>query len=250
MQQQLINSVNLEGRNVVIEALNRGREIFEIYLDKNAKGEKIQDLISQAKKHGVKLTPVERTALDKMSKTDSHQGVIALAEKLKTYTITEILKEVENPFIFIVKEVLYEHNLGAILRSAAAAGADAVVVSGSRNSVLTPVVERVSMGASNVVKVCEESITSVLATIKRQGIKIVGVETSGTKYYFEEDLTGPIALVLGGEDSALSLPVIEKCDIVVRVPMNKNIQSLNLSVAAGIVMFEKLSQDFKKSLWK
>lgn len=250
MRQQSLNAVNLEGRNVVIEALVRGRKIFEIYLDKGAKGDKIDELASLAKKHNVTLTPCERERLDKMCKTDSHQGVIALAEKLETYSIAQILKSVPNPFILVIKEVLYEHNLGAILRSAAASGVHAVVVSGSRNSVITPVVERVSMGASNVVKVCEESITSALSAIRRQGIKVVGVETSGTKYYFEEDLTGPIALVLGGEDASLSLPVTQKCDIVVRVPMNNNVQSLNLSVAAGIVMFEKLAQDFKKSLWK
>lgn len=240
-----MNTINLEGRNVVIEALKRKRKIFEILLDKSAKGEKIEELVHLAKKFNIKISYVERSALDKISKTDSHQGIIGVAAPLRTYSIAEILKEVERPFIVIVKEVLYEHNLGAILRSAAAAGVDAVLVPPSQNVVLTPVVERVSMGASNVVKVCEESIQSALSVLKRAGVKIVGVEITGTKNYFEEDLTGSLALVLGGEDSSLSLPIIEKCDIVVRVPMHNAIQSLNLSVTAGILMYEKIRQESK-----
>ena len=199
-----MNTVNLEGRNVVIEALTRGRKIFEIFLDKGAKGDKVEGLINLSERKHVKLSMVERGYLDNISKTDSHQGVIALAEGVKTYTVSEVIKSVRNPFLVVIKEVLYEHNLGAILRSAAASGATAVVVPSSGREVLTPVVERVSMGASNVVKVCTESILSALTVIKRAGIKIVGVETTGTKDYFDEDLTGPLALVLGGEDSALS----------------------------------------------
>lgn len=246
-----MNVTNLEGRNVIVEALKRRRKIFEIFIDDKAKGNKIDEVVSLASKRGVKVTLTDRNRLDRMSKTDSHQGIIALCEPLRTYSISEVLKENRTPFIVIIMEVLYEHNLGAILRSAAASGVTAVVVSPSKNSVLTPVVERVSMGASNVVKVCEESVQSALSAIKREGIKIVGVEVSGTKDYFEEDLTGPIALVLGGEDESLSLPVIKKCDIVTRVPMQNDIQSLNLSVTAGILMYEKVAQDLKKKkLWK
>lgn len=240
-----MNVVNLEGRNVVFEAVKRKRKIFEIYIESNAKGDRIDEVRSLAKAFSVKVTHVERSFLDKISKTDSHQGVIALAEPLKTYTISQVLKEVENPFIIVVMEVLYEHNLGAILRTAAASGVDAVVVAPSKNGALTAVVERVSMGASNAVRVCEESIQSALSVIKREGIKIVGVEISGTKDYFDEDLTGSLALVLGGEDESLSLPVAKKCDIVVRMPMKNDIQSLNLSVSAGVLMFEKVRQERK-----
>ena len=241
-----MTTVNLEGRNVVVEALKRKRKIFEILIDKNSKGEKVTELCEMAKKAGIKATFVERAELDKISKTDSHQGVVALAEPVATYSVAQVLKEVKDPFFVILKEVLYEHNLGAVLRSAAAAGVSAVVVSPSKETSLTAVVERVSMGGSNIVRVCEESILSALSVIKRAGIKIVGVELSGSKYYFDEDLTGPIALVLGGENESLSLPIKEKCDIVVRVPMRNDIQSLNLSVAAGLVMFEKLKQEMKK----
>lgn len=238
-----MKETNLEGRNVVVEALKRQRKIFEILIDEGATGDKVLELSKLAAISGVKVTRVKRNDLDKISKTSLHQGVIARAQELPTYTIAKVLKEAESPFIVVIKEVMYEHNLGAVLRSAAAAGVDAVVVCSSRGGVLTPVVERVSMGASNVVKVCEESIQSVLSALKRTNVKIVGVEVLGNKNYFEEDLTGPIALVFGGEDAGLTLPVTDKCDIVVRVPMVNEVQSLNLSVTAGIVMYEKVRQD-------
>ncbi|MEK7595912.1 MAG: RNA methyltransferase [Patescibacteria group bacterium] len=241
-----MTQVNLEGRNVVLEALLRGRKIFEIFIDKNAKGGSIERIIKSAKEKVVKVTPVDRPFLQKISKTDSHQGIIALSEPIKTYSVSQIVKEVETPFIVVLKEVLYEHNLGAVLRSAAAAGVDAVVVSGSKDKVISPVVERVSMGASNAVKICIEGISSALTVIKRAGIKVVGVEASGSKFYFEEDMTGSLCLCFGGEDNSLALPQVKICDIVVRVPMENAIQSLNLSVAAGVVLFEKVRQDLCK----
>ena len=243
MREHFMSTTNLEGRNVVLEGLKRGRKIFEVVIDEGAKGDKIDDVVKEAKRLGIPVTHLRRERLDSIAKTDSHQGVIAKAQTLPTYSVASILKEEKNPFFVVVKDVLYEHNLGAILRSAAACGVDAVVVSGGKGNTLTPVVERVSMGGSNVVKVCEESILSALAALKRAGVKIVGVELTGEKNYFEEDLTGPVALVLGGEDSGLTLPIVDKCDIVVRVPMQNDMQSLNLSVTAGVLMYEKVRQE-------
>ncbi|MBI4091546.1 23S rRNA (guanosine(2251)-2'-O)-methyltransferase RlmB [candidate division WWE3 bacterium] len=244
MREHAMNASNLEGRNVVIEALKRKRKIFEILVDDGARGEKIRELINFARKENVKVTTADRTSLDALSKTDAHQGVIALAEPIATHSLSAVLKKDRSPFVVILREVLYEHNLGAVLRTAAAANVSAVVVPSAKGNVVSPVVERVSMGASNVVKVCTESVYSALAVLKKYDVKTVGVEVGGQKYYFEENLKGPIAFVLGGEDSSLSLPVKEKCDIVVRVPMGNDIQSLNLSVAAGIIMFEKVRQEF------
>lgn len=240
-----MKQTNLEGRNVVLDALTRDRKIFEILIDAGAKGDKIADIQKLAAKKGIKVSLVERAKLDKMSVTDSHQGIIGLAEPIQLSTLAHVLKEEQDPFILVLRDVLYEHNLGAILRSAAAAGVSAVVVDPGKKDVLTPVVERVSMGGSNVVKVCEESVYSALSQLKKAGVRIVGVEVGGTKNYFEDDLTGSVALVFGGEDEGLSLPIREKCDIVVSVPMQGGIQSLNLSVSVGVLLFEKVSQDYE-----
>ncbi len=239
-----MNTTSLEGRNVVLEALQRERKIFEILIDTSAKGDKIINIEKLAKEKDIKVTKSPRADLDRVAKTDSHQGVIAIAEAVEITSLGKILKSEDKLFIVIVKEVLYEHNLGAILRTAAACNVTCVVIPPSQGEALSPVVERVSMGASNIVRVCQESIQSALSIIKRAGIKIIGVETTGDKYYFEEDFTGSVALVLGGEDSSLSLPISRKCDIVVRMPMQNSVQSLNLSVAAAVVMFEKVRQEF------
>lgn len=241
-----MNTTSLEGRNVVLEALIRGRKIFEILIEERALGDKIIEIERLAKANDIKITKSQRANLDKVAKTDSHQGVIAIAQVKEISSLNKILKAKDKLFIMIIKEVLYEHNLGAILRTAAACNVSCVVIPPTQGEALSPVVERVSMGASNIVRVCQESVQSALSIIKRAGVKIIGVETTGEKYYFEEDFTGSVALVLGGEDAGLSLPIARKCDIVVRMPMQNSIQSLNLSVAAAVVMFEKVRQDFSK----
>lgn len=227
---------------MVMEALKRGRSVFDIYLDQGAGGEKIEELISLAKKNKVNVIKASRQYLDKLSKTESHQGVIATAEALKARKLSNIVYEIREPFIVVLREVLYEHNLGAVLRTACASGVDAVVVPPSNRVVVTPIVERVSMGASNCVPVVEEGIYSALSILKKAGVLLIGVEISGRENYFDADLTGPVAMVLGGENEGLSLPILEKCDIVVRVPMANGMQSLNQSVAAGILMFERVRQ--------
>lgn len=236
----------LEGRNVVVEALKRNRKIFEIKIDQGATGDKISDILGLAKSKRVITSFVSRKELDKLSKTDAHQGIIALAEPIKTVSLSDVLLKKKDPFIVVLREVLYEHNLGAVLRSASAAGADAIVVPPTQGNTISPVVERVSMGASNSIDVVALSTHSALSVLKKNGVKIVGVEITGDSYYFESDLTGPIALVFGGEDTGLSLPISQKCDIVVRVPMINDIQSLNQSVAVSIVLFEKVRQEIQK----
>lgn len=235
--------VTLEGRNVVVEALKRDRKIFEILIDKGASGEKIALVRELAKKAEVKVSFVSRKDLDRVSSTDNHQGIIGVAEQIKTQNLSTFLKENPEPFILVLREFMYEQNLGAILRSAAAGGVDAVVVPNSQKHPITPLVERVSMGASNEIAVIEASVHNALSTIKKHNLPIVGVELDGTVTYTEANLRGPLAIVLGGEDTGLSLPIEQKCDIVVRVPMMKGIQSLNLSVSAAILIYEKLRQD-------
>ncbi len=234
---------SIEGRNVVLEALKSGRKVFEIKIDGGAKGKKVDDIYASAAAVGVRVVRVPRTSLDKITKTGSHQGVIAIAEERHPVKLGEVLKASGSLFFVVLKDVSYEHNLGAVLRTASAAGASAVVIPPSRGNPLTPIVERVSMGASNKTPLVAEGVHSVLSELKRRGVKIVGVEVSGKSDYFDVDLTGDIALVFGGEDEGLSLPMVQKCDIVVRIPMSSGMQSLNQSVAAALIMYEKVRQE-------
>ena len=236
-------TTTLEGRNVVIEALKRGRRVFEIKIEASAGGDKIAEIKSLAARNGVTVAYAPKKELDRLSKTDSHQGVVAVAGQIQLQKLSDLLKANPSPFVVVLREVLYEHNLGAILRCACAAGVDAVILPPTKAHPLTPVVERVSMGASNCVGVVQESPYSALATLKKNGLSIVGVEDTGTINYFDADLRGPMAMIFGGEDAGLSLPIMEKCDIVVRVPMENALQSLNQSVSAALVMFEKVRQE-------
>jgi len=238
----------LEGRNVVIEALRRKRRrVYKVLLDERAKNNpKIRLLLELIAEMGTPLTRVRRDRLDQMSETGVHNGVIAFAEPLPHYTIAERMEEVftqgHDPFFVLADELNYEHNLGALLRSAMGAGVHGVVVPVRRGKGLTPVVQRVAMGGAEEVPVIREGISSSLMTLKRAGIPIVGADMDGAPPWSVR-LSGPVAIVLGGEDKGLTAPVRKKCDAIVGIPLAGGLDSLNVSVTGGILMFEKRRQD-------
>lgn len=237
----------LEGRNVVGEALRRGRRpVRRVLLDERARGGKVERILELAARRGVEVVPTPRRELDEMSVTGVHNGVIALAEPLPERTVKEVLAEVHaagrEPFFLLVDEVAYEHNLGAVLRSALGAGVDAVVVPVRRGKGLSPVVQRVAMGAAEEVPVVREGLSSALATLRRAGVRVVGADMDGEPYW-RVPMRGPLALVLGGEDKGLSPTLRKRCDAVAAVPLRGGLDSLNLSVTAGILAFEKRRQD-------
>lgn len=230
----------LEGRNVVVEALRRGRRALRhIYLDDAAKGD---DKVTEILEKGGKLVRrVPRHLLDRASQTGVHNGVIADADPLPELSLREVLAANRDPFLVLVDEVQYEHNLGAILRSALGAGVDAVIVPVQRGKGLSPVVHRVSMGGAEAVPLIREGISSSLAEIRRQGILVVGADMDGVPPW-EVDLTGPVAMVFGGEDKGLTDPVRKRCDVILGVPLLGNLESLNVSVTAALLMFERQRQ--------
>ncbi len=235
-----VSGERLEGRNVVLDALERGRRrVLRVWLDLGAKpDEKVSRILALA---GDRVTRVERALLDRMSVTGVHNGVIAEAEPLPELRVRDILAAKHDPFFVLVDEVQYEHNLGAVLRSALGAGVDAVVVPVQRGKGLSPVVHRVSMGGAEAVPLIREGISSALAEMRRAGVRIVGADMGGAPPW-ELDLTGPLALVLGGEDKGLTDPVRKRCDHVVGIPLRGGLESLNVSVSAGIVLFERVRQ--------
>jgi 23S rRNA (guanosine2251-2'-O)-methyltransferase len=230
----------LEGRNVVLDALERGRrEVLRVWLDAAAKPDrKVEAILARA---GGRVQRVDRVILDRMSVTGVHNGVIAEAVPLPELSVRELIDANPAPFVVLVDEVQYEHNLGAILRSALGAGVHGVIVPVQRGKGLTPVVHRVSMGGGEAVPLVREGISSALAQLRRAGVTIVGADMDGVAPW-DIDLTGPVAIVLGGEDKGLTDPVRARCDYIVGVPLAGNLESLNVSVTAGVIFFERVRQ--------
>jgi 23S rRNA (guanosine2251-2'-O)-methyltransferase len=230
----------LEGRNIVLEALRRKvRVVHRIWLDERAKPDsKIQEILERGQG---KIEYVSRQVLDRISQTGVHNGVIADAAALPELSLREVLDSKLDPFLVLVDELQYEHNLGAVLRSSLGAGVDAVIAPVVRGKGVTPVVQRVSMGGAEAVPLIREGISSSLAEIRRRGILVVGADMDGVPPW-KVDLKGPLAVVLGGEDKGLTPPVRKRCDVIVGIPLMGNLESLNVSVTAGILLFERVRQ--------
>ncbi len=239
----------LEGRNVVLAALTAGDRVRRVLVDDRAKPDgKLRAIRDAASRKGARFELVPRGRLKELSKTGVHNGVIAFADPLPHPTLKEVLDAADgagrDPFVVLLDEVQYEHNLGAVLRSAAAAGADAVVVPTRRGAPAGAVVQRVAMGGAEEVPVVREGLNSALATLRRAAVRIVGAEADGDCPWFEADLGGRIAIVLGGEDRGLGPKVRQRCDQVVSIPLREGsvVTSLNVSVAAGLLIFERVRQ--------
>ena len=237
----------LEGRNPVIEALLRKRrKVRKVLLDERAReDEKVRRLIALCQQEGVRIERVSRDQLDRMAAGEVHNGVIAHADQLPELTVQQLLDQVyergEVPFLVLADEISYEHNLGAILRSALGAGVHGVVVPTKRGKGLSPVVHRVSMGGAEAVPLVREGLSSALKICHKAGLRIVGADMGGVAHW-DLDWTIPTALVLGGESKGLSPTLRKRCDQIVGVPLQGELESLNVSVTAGIMLFERARQ--------
>lgn len=236
--------VKLEGRNLVLDTLKADRYINKIYIESSAKGERISKIAAAANDKNIEVEYIPRNELSKMSVTSGSQGVIALAEKIKTYTMKEFSKTLnfDNNCVLLLRDLDFEHNLGAIVRSCSGSGVSGVVVPKKRQSSITPLVERISQGGINDVPIIEESFYSSLKSLKKLGFRVIALETTADKFYFEEDLTGNVVFIFGNESETLDNQTLEKVDITVKIPMIGTVPSLNVSVACGITVYERLRQ--------
>jgi 23S rRNA (guanosine2251-2'-O)-methyltransferase len=240
----------LEGRNSVLEAIRSDRTINKILVSKGDKEGSIKQIIALAREKGIIIQETDRASLDKISITHAHQGVIAFVavkDYVEVEDILEIAKEKgEPPFIILLDGITDPHNLGSILRTANAVGAHGVVIPKRRAIGLTAAVSKASAGAIEYVPVAR--VTNMAQTIeylKEQNIWVVGTDQSGEKSFYDIDLKGAIALVIGSEGEGMGKLVSEKCDFVVNLPMKGEISSLNAAVAGAIVMYEILKQRSK-----
>lgn len=252
-EEQEDDNINLiEGRNPVLEALKSGREIDKMFIQKDAGEGSIRQIIAMAKEKNILIKEVDKAKLDGLSTTKNHQGVIASAAMYKYYEVEEILniakEKGEEPFIIILDEITDNNNLGSILRTADAAGVHGVIIPKRRSVGLTPVVAKTSAGAVEYVPVAKvTNINQTIKQLKSAGLWIVGAEMSGDTYY-QKDLTGPIALVIGSEGEGIGRLIKENCDFLVKIPMSGKISSLNAGVSAGIISFDIFRQRQLKSL--
>ncbi|WP_018249373.1 23S rRNA (guanosine(2251)-2'-O)-methyltransferase RlmB [Orenia marismortui] len=243
--------INIEGRNPVIEALKAGRKIEKILLLDSAHGEAIDTIYQLSKKENLKIEKVSKNQLDNISNSHSHQGVIAIAEKLKYWNLDDLIshskEQVEDPVLILLDELKDPHNLGSILRSADAAGAQGVVIPKRRSVGFTPVVAKSSAGAIEYVPVAQ--VTNMARTIdklKDEGFWICGADVDTNQTCYQANLKGSLGLVIGSEGSGMRRLVKEKCDFLVKLPMKGHVDSLNASVAAGILIYESLRQRMRE----
>lgn len=236
----------IEGRNAVLEAIRSGKTIDKIFVLDGCHDGPINTIVREAKKGDTIVSYVAKERLDNMSKTGHHQGIIAYAAAYEYASVEDILENArsknEAPFVFVLDNIEDPHNLGAIIRTANLAGAHGVIIPKRRAVGLTATVARTSAGALNYTPVAK--VTNISATIeelKKQGMWFVCADMGGEVMY-KLNLTGSIGLVIGNEGEGVSRLVKEKCDYIAAIPMKGNIDSLNASVAAGVLAYEIVRQ--------
>jgi 23S rRNA (guanosine2251-2'-O)-methyltransferase len=237
------NADKICGVHAVYEALASQRQPIErIHIAREGHSLKLREILDLARARGVPVRKEERVVLDRMAQGAVHQGIIAISAALK-YGDFDALFKSENPLVVILDGVEDPHNLGAVMRTAEACKASGVLVPERHAAPLTATVIKASAGASAYVPVVRvKNLVSAIEELKKRGLWIVGVDPSGTQSWTDFGYKEATALVLGGEHQGLRRLVREHCDVLVRIPMLGNISSLNISVAAGVVLYEVVRQ--------
>lgn len=234
------------GRNPVIEALKSDREIDKILIKKGGAEGSINVIIKLAKQKGIIISEAEKQKLDTLSEGENHQGVIAFCAAHEYASVGDILNRAKEkghaPFVIICDKITDPHNLGSIIRTADCVGADGVIIPKHNSAGLNSVVAKTSAGAVEYIPVAKvTNIARTIEDLKKEGLWIAGADMDGDQMH-KTDLKGALAIVIGSEGEGVSRLVKEKCDFIVRIPMYGQINSLNASVAAGVLMYEALRQ--------
>ena len=241
-----VETLKIEGRNAVIEAFRSGKPIDKVFILDGCQDGPVRTVVREAKKHDTILNFVTKERLDQLSETGKHQGVIAYAAAYEYSEVEDMLalaeERGEDPFIIILDNIEDPHNLGAIIRTANLAGAHGVIIPKRRAAGLTAVVAKTSAGALNYTPVAKvTNIAKTMEELKEKGLWFVCADMGGELMY-KMNLTGPIGLVIGNEGEGVGRLVKEKCDFVASIPMKGDIDSLNASVAAGVLAYEIVRQ--------
>ncbi|MCR5430595.1 MAG: 23S rRNA (guanosine(2251)-2'-O)-methyltransferase RlmB [Eubacterium sp.] len=239
----------IEGRNAIIEAFRAGRSVDKLFIQEHTKEGSMNTLIREAKKTKTLIKYVPKERLDQISETGHHQGAVAFVAAYNYAEIDDLFAKAEEkgeaPFFIVLDEIEDPHNLGAIIRTANLAGAHGVIVPKNRACGLTATVVKASAGAINYTPICKvTNIAQTIEVLKEKGMWFVCADMDGETMY-DIDLTGSIGLVIGNEGKGVSRLVKEKCDFVASIPMKGDIDSLNASVATGVLAYEIVRQRIK-----
>ena len=240
----------VEGRNSVLELLESGKDINKIFITKGERHGSINKIIAMAKEKRVIIVEKDKRKMEEMAQTQNYQGVIAIVPPFEYCEIEDIIEEAnsknEDPFVLILDGIEDPHNLGSIIRTAETAGVHGIIIPKRRAASVNSTVNKVSAGAVEYMKVARvNNISDAIEKLKKLGLWICGTDINTNKYYYNQDLTGPIGIVIGNEGNGISEKVKKNCDFLVKIPMKGKVTSLNASVSTGIVIYEAVKQRIK-----
>jgi 23S rRNA (guanosine2251-2'-O)-methyltransferase len=236
----------IAGRKPVLEAINSGEELEQVYILYGQKGNIIDAIRVAAKKHGIKINQIPQDKFRILIQSRNTQGVAAIKPAYKFHSLDDIIsnaKTSSSPLILILDSIQDTHNVGAILRTAECSGVNGVIVTKHNSAPINATVVKTSAGATEHIKIAQvNNLVNAIKLLKENGFWIVGSSLDNAKLYTEIDYTMPIALIVGNEEKGIRKLTAEKCDFLVKIPMEGKLQSLNVSVATGILLFEILRQ--------
>ena len=242
----------VEGRNSVLELLESGKDINKIYVTRGEKHGSINKILGIAKERRIIVVEKDKRQMDEMAQEDNYQGVIAIVPPFEYVEIQDILQNAaeknEDPFVLILDGIEDPHNLGSIIRTAETAGVHGIIIPKRRAVSVNSTVNKASAGAVEHMKIARvTNITDAIDELKRVGLWICGTDINAEKYYYNQDLTGPLGIVIGNEGKGISEKVKKNCDFNVKIPMKGKITSLNASVSTGIIVYESVKQRIAQS---
>ena len=238
-KEKTIYADQIEGRNSVLELLESGKDINKIFVTKGEKHGSIHKIIAKARERKIIIVEKDKRQMEEMAQTQNYQGVIAIVPPFEYC-------EIEEPFILILDGIEDPHNLGSIIRTAETAGVHGIIIPKRRAALVNATVNKASAGAVEHMKIARvTNITDSIEKLKKEGLWICGTDINANKYYYEQDLTGALGIVIGNEGNGISEKVKKNCDFLVKIPMKGKITSLNASVSAGIIMYESVEQRLK-----
>lgn len=241
----------IEGRNSVLELLESGKDVNKIFVTRGEKHGSINKILGIAKERKIIVVEKDKRQMDEMAQEENYQGVIAIVPPFEYVEISDILQEAkeknEDPFVIVLDGIEDPHNLGSIIRTAETAGVHGVIIPKRRAVSVNSTVNKASAGAVEHMKIARvTNISDAIEELKQAGLWVCGTAVDTNKYYYNQDLTGPLAIVIGNEGKGIGEKVKKNCDFLVKIPMKGKVQSLNASVSTGIVVYEAVKQRIRK----
>jgi len=246
-KEEKIYDDQIEGRNSVIELLESKKDINKIFVTKGEKHGSINKILAMARERNVIIVEKDKRQMEQMAQTPNYQGVIAIVPPFEYCEIEDILEDAKNknedPFVLILDGIEDPHNLGSIIRTAETAGVHGVIIPKRRAASVNSTVSKVSAGAVEHMKIARvTNISDSIQRLKDNGLWICGTDIDAKNYYYNQDLKGPLGIVIGNEGQGMSEKVKKNCDFLVKIPMKGKVTSLNASVSTGIVVYEAVKQ--------